>query len=152
VSDDVILPTNQLHAIGLLVAGHSVADTASACDVTPRTVYRWKNTPEFRAAMGKASEIIMEEGTSYSRAAFTAAWRDLTDYAHNSESTLSNERILNLIRIVREAVRTRDVFERIAENREILQRIRELEHSGDNGNGRGRAIPFWQRAYGEEAS
>ena len=97
-SQDVTLSVNQLHAVSLMLAGHKVDDIASACDVTRRTVYRWKNLPEFREAMSQAAEIILEDGASYCKAAFEAAWRDLNDYAQGG--SLSNERVLNLIRIV----------------------------------------------------
>lgn len=143
MADIDTLNVNQLHGVSLVLGGHSVADIASACDVSVRTVYRWKNMPAFRAAMSEAAEIILEDGTSYSRAAFEAAWQQLNDYAHGGH--VNNERVLNLIRIVREATRTRDVFERISENRELMERIRRLEHESGQGGTNGRVIPFWQR-------
>jgi len=53
------LSPRQLTAIGLLLAGSSVADAARQLRINPRTIFRWKTDPRFVAEIDRRAEEVM---------------------------------------------------------------------------------------------
>jgi predicted DNA-binding protein (UPF0251 family) len=53
------LSPRQLMAIGLLLAGSSVADAARRLRINPRTIFRWKADPRFVAEIERRAEAVM---------------------------------------------------------------------------------------------
>jgi hypothetical protein len=53
------LSPRQLMAIGLLLAGASVADAARRLQINPRTIFRWKEDRRFVAEIERRAEAVM---------------------------------------------------------------------------------------------
>jgi hypothetical protein len=53
------LSPRQITAIGLLLAGSSVADAARRLRINPRTIFRWKADPRFVAEIERRAEAVM---------------------------------------------------------------------------------------------
>jgi len=70
------LKPRQHSAITLLFAGHSIASAARTLNLNPRTIFRWLNQPEFRAAMKDQtpqlhlppSRVMEKQAQAYDRA------------------------------------------------------------------------------------
>lgn len=57
------LTNRQQRAIAALLASRSIADAAQAVDVTDRTLYRWMQIPEFKAALASAEGELIDGAT-----------------------------------------------------------------------------------------
>ena len=55
------LKPKQVHALQLLATGRPVSHVAAAVNVSPMTVFRWKNTPAFRSRLDLVTNSGMEE-------------------------------------------------------------------------------------------
>lgn len=55
MSDITSLPANQVKALEALVTGCTTAEAAAVAGVTPRTVYRWRTSPDFAGALRAAN-------------------------------------------------------------------------------------------------
>jgi Helix-turn-helix of insertion element transposase len=131
-SQNLPLTPKQKHAINLLLAGESAQRTAATVGVNRRTLYEWRREPDFQEALNHAADEVFGEGRSILRAAFTAAARSISDYAH--EGTTDKERCLMALRIVRETVRAWGTEHTIREAEELNERLAALEGASANGH------------------
>jgi hypothetical protein len=75
------LTPEQQQALDLLMSGTKLSDIASALNIAPRTLYRWRQLPAFaelhRELQQRRQEEIRERFTEVMRLAFVALEREL---------------------------------------------------------------------------
>src|SRR4029077_10816166 len=62
------LNENQQTAIRMLVLGKAVAEVAQAAGVSPRTLYTWRQDPEFQEELGRRREELWSDAAERLRA------------------------------------------------------------------------------------
>ncbi len=72
-SDDNALTDKQLAAVELLAIGHSVGKIATTLQVDPRTLYRWRQEPDFQEALAERRGALWSDATARVRGMLDAA-------------------------------------------------------------------------------
>ena len=73
------LPTNQQQALELVVAGQTDQKVADQVGVARETVCRWRQQPEFRAALNKYQTLMQQAAADRLRALVNEALEGLAD-------------------------------------------------------------------------
>jgi hypothetical protein len=125
------LSAEQDSAIIALVNELSIPKAADSCGVPERTLRRWLNQPEFKAAYREARRVTMEQALGltqrYAAAAVNVLAKVMTDPATPASSRVSAAS--NLLKFGRESVELDELVGRI-EKLETLSSKDQPETSG----------------------
>ena len=78
------------HAVHQLARGASCAKTARACDVTERTLYRWRMLPEFQRAVLQMQREMFAETDAQGLVLLPSAIMTLTEIMNDPEARASD--------------------------------------------------------------
>ncbi len=86
MSDNVTLPRNQQKALSALLTEPSITRAAQVVGITPKTIYRYLELPEFREQLSKAQGAILSEAHGSLLAGITEALETLRELHKSAES------------------------------------------------------------------
>lgn len=119
MSENVTLSAKQRRGIISLLEEGTIQAAAESAGVTPKTIYRWMDDPDFRAALRAAEGQLLVLVTARLNDEAAAAVRTLSEM-HKDENQPGGVRVRAANYILNHLLKIRD-------QREIVERLEALE-------------------------
>jgi hypothetical protein len=122
------LSPTQRRALEVLMVGASTAATARYCQVSPRTVERWKRQPAFREALRQAQQDLLAQVNAQALARCLSAVETLYQVMANPQASAS-AKVAAAATLLAHVLKVQDQLVLADQLRQLQDELRRMQHA-----------------------